>query len=93
MHSFREAWTEKSDKDFGAVQKAEGYMLPVPMPGHPIPASSREQTKEDVKRIEKLVEDHDVLFLLMDSRESRWLPSVLGAAKGKVSALQNDVRM
>ena len=54
------------------------------MPGHPIPAASTEQVKADVKRLEKLVDEHDVIFLLMDSRESRWLPTVLGAAKGKV---------
>ena len=55
------------------------------MPGHPIPPPSVEQTKKDVATLEKLVDEHDVIFLLMDSRESRWLPTVLGAAKGKVS--------
>jgi ubiquitin-like modifier-activating enzyme ATG7 len=54
------------------------------MPGHPIPPGSIEQAKEDVKTLEKLFDDHDAVFLLMDSRESRWLPTVLGAAKGKV---------
>jgi ubiquitin-like modifier-activating enzyme ATG7 len=55
------------------------------MPGHPIPSGSLEQTKQDVAKLEKLVEEHDAVYLLMDSRESRWLPTVLGAAKGKVS--------
>jgi ubiquitin-like modifier-activating enzyme ATG7 len=54
------------------------------MPGHPIPPASAEQVKKDVGRLEKLFDEHDVIFLLMDSRESRWLPTVLGAAKGKV---------
>ena len=54
------------------------------MPGHPIPPASVEQTKKDVATLEKLVDEHDVIFLLMDSRESRWLPTVLGAAKGKM---------
>jgi len=54
------------------------------MPGHPIPPTSIEQAKEVVERLEKLFDEHDVVFLLMDSRESRWLPTVLGAAKGKV---------
>lgn len=54
------------------------------MPGHPIPPASVEQTKKDVAQLEKLVDEHDVIFLLMDSRESRWLPTVLGAAKNKI---------
>jgi ubiquitin-like modifier-activating enzyme ATG7 len=58
--------------------------MSIPMPGHPIPAASVEQVKKDVERLEKLFNEHDVVFLLMDSRESRWLPTVLGAAKGKV---------
>ena len=54
------------------------------MPGHPIPPASVEQAKKDVKTLEKLFDEHDAVFLLMDSRESRWLPTVMGAAKGKV---------
>jgi len=56
------------------------------MPGHPIsnnPASIA-QAKTDVERLEKLFDEHDAIFLLMDSRESRWLPTVLGSSKGKV---------
>ena len=62
-------------------------MLSIPMPGHPIPASPAsimEQTKKDVEKLEGLIEAHDVVFLLMDSRESRWLPSVIARTKGKV---------
>jgi ubiquitin-like modifier-activating enzyme ATG7 len=59
--------------------------MSIPMPGHPIPAASLAQTQADVAALEKLFDEHDAVFLLMDSRESRWLPTVLGAAKGKVS--------
>ncbi|KDN39393.1 E1-like protein-activating [Tilletiaria anomala UBC 951] len=64
--------------------KAEGHMLAIPMPGHPIAVGLREQMEKDLTKIERLVDRHDVVFLLMDSRESRWLPSLLGAAKGKL---------
>lgn len=59
-------------------------MLSVPMPGHPVPPALVDSTKKDIKKLEDLIDGHDVIFLLMDSRESRWLPSVVGAAKGKV---------
>lgn len=57
------------------------------MPGHPISPSARDQTKKDLEQLEALIEEHDVVYLLMDSRESRWLPTVIGAAKGKVRSL------
>ena len=63
------------------------------MPGHPVPQASTDQTKKDVETLEKLFDDHDVIFLLMDSRESRWLPTVLGAAKGKVSSAVSWFRL
>lgn len=55
------------------------------MPGHPISSGLIEQTKQDVKQLEALIDEHDVVYLLMDSRESRWLPTVIAAAKRKVS--------
>ncbi|TDL27707.1 E1-like protein-activating [Rickenella mellea] len=63
---------------------ATGISMSIPMPGHPVPPSSVEQVKKDVEELEKLFDQHDAIFLLMDSRESRWLPTVLGAAKGKI---------
>jgi len=74
---------ERLKKIFPGVNSS-GHSLSIPMPGHPIPPASVEQVKKDVAALEKLVDEHDVIFLLMDSRESRWLPTVMGAAKGKV---------
>lgn len=51
------------------------------MPGHRI--DDRAAVERSVAEIWQLVREHDVLFLLTDSRESRWLPTVLGAAEGK----------
>lgn len=70
--------------DLQFLKNATGHSLSIPMPGHPIPPASVEQTKKDVAMLEKLFDEHDAVFLLMDSRESRWLPTVMGAAKGKV---------
>jgi ubiquitin-like modifier-activating enzyme ATG7 len=51
------------------------------MPGHLIPPGSEEQTKRDVKVLGDLFDAHDAMFILMDSYESRWLPTVLGSAR------------
>ncbi|KAG6908597.1 hypothetical protein DXG01_004000 [Tephrocybe rancida] len=66
------------------TQNSSGFSLSIPMPGHPVPQASIAQTKADVEKLEALIDEHDVVFLLMDSRESRWLPTVIGAAKGKI---------
>ncbi|KDQ49184.1 hypothetical protein JAAARDRAFT_143764 [Jaapia argillacea MUCL 33604] len=63
---------------------ATGLSLSIPMPGHPVPPASVDQVQKDVATLEKLFDEHDAVFLLMDSRESRWLPTLLGAAKGKI---------
>jgi len=66
---------------------ATGVQLNVPMPGHPIQSGAEAQVRQDAETLEKLIDEHDVVYLLMDSRESRWLPTLLGAAKNKVRPL------
>ena len=43
--------------------------------------------RDDVKELEKLIKEHDCVYLLMDTRESRWLPTVIAAAEKKVNFL------
>lgn len=61
-----------------------GYNIHIPMPGYTIGESFKTQTTQALKTIEELIESHDVMFLLTDSRESRWLPTMLAAAHDKV---------
>ncbi|SCU79424.1 LADA_0B00562g1_1 [Lachancea dasiensis] len=62
--------------------KSTGIELQVPMIGHPVTNEAKE--KQDFDKLVELVQAHDVIFLLMDSRETRWLPSVLGCAENKI---------
>ncbi|KAL5013167.1 hypothetical protein ScPMuIL_007437 [Solemya velum] len=54
------------------------------MPGHSVSDGAVQQTIQDIRTLEELVDSHDALFLLLDTRESRWLPTLLGAAKQKI---------
>lgn len=60
--------------------------MSIPMPGHPVNFSeiTMAQAQKDVAKLEELIDAHDVVFLLMDTRESRWLPAVIAASKRKV---------
>jgi ubiquitin-like modifier-activating enzyme ATG7 len=62
--------------------ESEGHSLSVPMLGHPF--TDEAKTKADLEKLESLIREHDVIFLLMDTRESRWLPTVIGKSSGKI---------
>jgi len=59
-----------------------GHVLSVPMAGHPIADSVK--VRQDFEKLKTLIDNHDAIFLLMDTRESRWLPTVIGKATGKI---------
>ncbi|KAK1901324.1 Ubiquitin-like modifier-activating enzyme ATG7 [Dissostichus eleginoides] len=79
------AAVDRLTKIFPGVN-AEGFNMSIPMPGHPVNFSEAtlSQAQKDVEHLEKLISEHDVIFLLMDTRESRWLPTVIGASKRKL---------
>ncbi|KAI0749130.1 hypothetical protein C8Q74DRAFT_1374236 [Fomes fomentarius] len=43
-----------------------GYSMSIPMREHSIPPASVEHTKRDISQLEKLVNEHDVIFLLVE---------------------------
>ncbi|TVY44862.1 Ubiquitin-like modifier-activating enzyme [Lachnellula subtilissima] len=59
-----------------------GHVMSVPMLGHPIQDESN--IRLDFETLQALIDAHDVIFLLMDTRESRWLPTVMGKSAGKI---------
>uniref|UniRef100_A0A8C1ZKL4 Ubiquitin-like modifier-activating enzyme ATG7 n=1 Tax=Cyprinus carpio TaxID=7962 RepID=A0A8C1ZKL4_CYPCA len=91
----RTIWLACETKALAAVDRlkkifpgviAEGYNMSIPMPGHPVNFSelTMAQARQDVEQLEKLISEHDVVFLLMDTRESRWLPTVIAASQRKL---------
>ena len=67
-------------KEIAADVKAEGIHLSIPMPGH---AESKESIETSVETLDKLIKEADAIFLLTDTRESRWLPTVMAASHDK----------
>jgi ubiquitin-like modifier-activating enzyme ATG7 len=63
---------------------AKAVVLSIPMPGHFVGEKIVNKIRDDVIKLESLIDEHDVIFLLMDTRESRWLPTLLAAAKKKL---------
>lgn len=62
--------------------ESSGYVISVPMVGHPIIDETKSKSEFDM--LKRLIDEHDAIFLLMDTRESRWLPTVMGKAAGKI---------
>jgi ubiquitin-like modifier-activating enzyme ATG7 len=64
---------------------AQGVVMSIPMPGHPVSSEAeREAAVSAADRLDQLFVEHDVVFLLMDSRESRWLPTLLATVHDKL---------
>jgi len=68
-------------KAIAADVDSEGIVLSIPMPGH---TEKREEIEEAVETMDRLVQESDVVFLLTDTRESRWLPTIMAAAHSKL---------
>jgi ubiquitin-like modifier-activating enzyme ATG7 len=55
------------------------------MPGHSVGDNEVLGVLQDCHRLKELVDEHDTVFLLTDTRESRWLPTLLCADSNKVA--------
>jgi ubiquitin-like modifier-activating enzyme ATG7 len=68
----------------GPDVRADGVVLTIPMPGHTFGGGrggdETDAVRSDVERLHRLLDECDVVFLLTDTRESRWLPTVIALA-------------
>lgn len=64
--------------------RTRSCVFTIPMPGHFVAPADVPRVREDAKRLEDLIVEHDAIFLLSDSRECRWLPTLLGALYKKL---------
>ena len=64
--------------------RTRSHVFTIPMPGHFVAPADAPRVREHAKLLEDLVREHDAIFLLSDSRECRWLPTLLGALYKKL---------
>jgi len=82
--------TKKATKAAEALKQiypgvhATGYDMTVPMAAHPFSDAREPEVKKDYEKLKELFQEHDAVFLLMDTRESRWLPTVMGKSMNKI---------
>jgi ubiquitin-like modifier-activating enzyme ATG7 len=60
---------------------SKGIHMTFPNAGHKL--INEEESKHSFEVLESLIQSHDVTFLLTDTRESRWLPTLISAALDK----------
>ena len=84
--NFKAPIAAKRLKEVFPMVKATGEILKIPMPGHAVASNDQAQAElyDNMERLNALVKDHDAIFLLTDSRESRWLPTVLANVHNKI---------
>ncbi|XP_063679935.1 ubiquitin-like modifier-activating enzyme ATG7 isoform X2 [Bolinopsis microptera] len=71
-------------KQINPSAESRGVALSIPMPGHPVTKLEEEKVKESITELEELIDSVDVVFLLTDTRESRWLPTLICSSKHKI---------
>ena len=88
LYNFDDCGKSKADIAAASLKRifplvnATGVELSIPMIGHKL--VDEEAQHEDFDRLRTLIREHDVVFLLVDSRESRWLPSLLSNMEKKI---------
>ena len=74
----------KKIKEICPFVNSEGYDYNIPLPGRTlINDEAKDIFLKSVSQLEELIKSHDVIFLLTDSRESRWLPTLLSRVHNK----------
>jgi len=63
--------------------KSQGIEMTIPMPGHPVEQKNELEVQKTIQLLEQLIEEHDFTFFGLDSREARWLPTLIAASRNK----------
>ena len=72
-------------KEIFPMVDSKGFNITIPLPGRTlIDAKAKEEYFKNLEILETQIKECDIMFLLTDSRESRWFPTVIAKAYNKL---------
>jgi ubiquitin-like modifier-activating enzyme ATG7 len=75
----------KKLKEIFPLTNSNGFNINIPLPGRTlIDEKSKEEYIKNLTLLEEQIKLHDIIFLLTDSRESRWYPTLIAKAYNKI---------
>ena len=93
LYNFNDSTTEnykailapKKLKEIFPLTNSNGFNINIPLPGRTlIDEKSKEDYIKNLTLLEEQIKSHDIIFLLTDSRESRWYPTLISKAYNKI---------
>ena len=71
-------------KEIFPMVESRGINMTIPLPGRTlIDQQAKDNYIKNLLTLEKEIQEHDIIFLLTDSRESRWYPTLIAKAFNK----------
>ena len=84
-NNFKSIIAAEKLKEIFPMVNSEGYNLQIPLPSRTLVNTTAEESYlNTVKKLEEIISSHDVIFLLTDSRESRWYPTLIAKSMNKI---------
>jgi ubiquitin-like modifier-activating enzyme ATG7 len=85
LNEYKAELASKRLKEIFPLINSKGYVFTIPLPGRTLVSKEAEDIYlQQVNQLESIIADHDIIFLLTDTRESRWFPTFLAKMYNKV---------
>jgi ubiquitin-like modifier-activating enzyme ATG7 len=85
MDAYKADLASKRLKEIFPLVNSQGYAFTIRLPGRAlVNQEAEEKYLTQVEQLGKLISEHDVIFLLTDTRESRWFPTFFAKMYNKI---------
>ena len=83
--SFKSEVASKKLKEIFPLVNSQGIVFSIPLPGRTLATEEAKVSYlEQISKLDKIISNHDIIFLLTDSRESRWYPTFFSKLYDKI---------